>query len=352
MKYLYLIFSLILLLSCAGSQKKTLVVYEVKQESVVETDLGSSMLYEQFNQLRIEGPVIPGLMQPLVPQGMAYWEEKDLMIISNYMSDDSAGALAILDMETGALEKALFLYNHDGTPHRGHLGGLAVSREHLWIASDTGIYYMALDKLISTEDLQKLYLPEIIVTETKGSFATFSDSVLWIGEFTLKNGRYPVSETHRIETPGGTEHRGWVGGYSLNDETDMIDLEKIISGKVYPDYILSIPDKIQGAVFFENKILLSESYGRKNYSRLFIYDNPYADISNEIGERQLRFLDGNNKTGEITVPPMSEAVVLYKNDIAVLFESAADKYRDTALFPLDRIQFLPVETFITGNPGK
>ncbi|MBI9105168.1 MAG: hypothetical protein JEZ04_00395 [Spirochaetales bacterium] len=32
-------------------------------------------------------------------------------------------------MDTGNLEKTLFLYNADETPHTGHLGGLTVSRE-------------------------------------------------------------------------------------------------------------------------------------------------------------------------------------------------------------------------------
>ncbi len=353
MKYLILFLHVLLLISCAGDravisgQKVLSAEVEIEQRSVIDTEFDDSDLYQQFNQLRIEGPIIPGLMQPLVPQGMAYWKEKDLMIISNYNSDGSAGTLTIIKMDTGILEKVLILENHDGTPHTGHLGGLAVSREHLWIASGSGVYHISLNKLFTAENQEKIYLPEIIVTETKGSFATFSDSTLWIGEFTLKNGSYPVSEAHQIITPSATVQLGWLAGYTLDDETDMIGLENTVSGKVYPDFILSIPDKIQGAVFFENKILLSESYGRKNYSRLFIYDNPLEDKSNGVEGEPLWFLDGINKTGEIIVPPMSEAVVLYGNNIAVLFESAADKYRDTALFPLDRIQIFPVKSFIT-----
>jgi hypothetical protein len=349
MKFCILILSGLTLFSCTDTRVNSSADSEINQQSVVQTDFDNSALYQQFNQWRAIGPVIPGLLQPLVPQGMAYWEEQDLMIISNYMSDDSAGALTFLTMDTELLEKTLFLYNKDGTPHKGHLGGLTISRKYLWIASDSGIYNILLESLISTGDREKIYLPELIETETKGSFATFHDNVLWIGEFTLKNGNYPVSETHHLVTAAGSQHRGWLGGFTLNDVSDLMDLENIVSGKVYPDFILSIPDKIQGAVFFENKIVLSESYGRKNYSRLHVYDNPLSEPSQKNGDRSFWFLNGNNKTGEIIVPPMSEAVVLYENNIAVLFESAADKYRDTALFPLDCIQFLPIAAFNTGH---
>jgi hypothetical protein len=342
MKLCILILSVLTLFSCATTKIDSSADRGIKQQSVVQTVFDNSALYQQFNQWRTEGPVIPGLLQPLVPQGMAYWEEQDLMIISNYMSDDSAGVLTFLKMDTEIQEKTLFLYNSDGTPHKGHLGGLALSRKYLWIASDSGVYSILLENLISTGDREKIYLPKLIETETKASFATFYDNVLWIGEFTLKNGNYPVSETHHLVTAAGFEHLGWLGGFTLN----------IVSGKVYPDFILSIPDKIQGAVFFENKIVLSESYGRKNYSRLHVYENPLSEPSQKNGDRSFWFLDGDNKTGEIIIPPMSEAVVLYENNIAVLFESAADKYRDTALFPLDRIQFFPIAAFNTGHREK
>lgn len=345
MRFRVLILTGFLCISCAGKSPDSSIDKIVSQQSVVQTTVDNSMLYRGFNQWRKEGPVIPGLLQALVPQGMAYWEEKDLMVISNYMNDNTAGVLTILKMDSGSLEKVVFLYNHDGTPHRGHVGGLALSSQYLWIASDSGVYYISLKELISTEDQGEIYLPKMVNTETKASFATISHNILWIGEFTLKNGSYPVSKTHLMVTPMGSEQRGWLGGYILDDETDMIDREDKLSGKVNPDFILSIPDKIQGALFFENKILLSESYGRKNYSRLLIYNNPLSEISHKRGDKSLWFLDGSNKTNEIITPPMSEALVLYKESIALLFESAALKYRDTALYPLENLQFLSTEAF-------
>lgn len=317
---------------------------EISQLSVVNTHFEGSVLYEAFNRLRSSGPLIPGLNHFLVPQGMAYREDLDQMIISAYMSDHSAGTLTILDMKNGSLEKVLFLHDSDGSPHRGHLGGLAVSRKFLWIASGAGIYYIPLEKLESYEDQSRVYLTEIIKTETKASFATFSENILWIGEFALKNGNYPVSKSHLRIDDEGLSYRAWMGGYVLDPKTDMVNLPDNEAGKVFPDLILSIPDKIQGALFFQDRIMLSESYGRKNKSRLLIYENPLYEPGAQPEEKDW-FLSDRNQRGEMILPPMSEAILWNNKGIAILFESAADKYRATASFPLDRIQYLPLDVF-------
>ncbi|MBI9102671.1 MAG: hypothetical protein JEY99_09660 [Spirochaetales bacterium] len=326
---------------------------EILQQSVVNTSFDDSVLYGPFRESRIEGPVIPGLLNPLVPQGMAYWEEHGWMIISNYMSDDSAGVLSILNMEVGSLHKVLSLYNADRTPHRGHLGGLALSREHLWVASETGIYFIKLSALLSTEDRETIFLSNLIETETKGSFATFTDGVLWIGEFTRKDGSYPSSERHHHEARDKNRHRAWLAGYKLKGETDMLNLLHMDSSKLAPDFILSIPDDIQGALILHNKIFLSASYGRKNYSRVLVFKNPLTEEPHRFEtfftalDVPLWYLDDLNKIGRMVLPPMSEALVFYEDSLAVLFESAASKYRATAKFPVDRIQLFPLEAFET-----
>jgi len=305
-------------------------------------------LYGEYCVLRDEGPVIPGLTEALVPQGMAYWAEEDLMIISNYMNDDSAGTLSFINMGNGLFEKIIYLFNSDGTPHLGHLGGLALSRDFLWLASGPGVYNISLEALKTEGREDRILLPQLIETETKGSFATYYDNILWVGEFTRENGSYPVPPSHHFTARGDKSHRGWVGGYRLNTDSDMINRENIISGKIVPDLILSIPDEIQGIVFTDDKIYLSASFGRRNDSRLLIFNNPLKDTSHLkqdiFPDRDIPFwfLDDMNKTGEIPMPPMSEALVNYKDTIAVLFESASSKYRSTSRFPQDRIQFLPI----------
>jgi len=358
MKKFLLFISVLFLLSCSEKtdtrqSADAIENNEVSQQSIVDTSFEGSMLYKQFREGRTEGPIIPGLLHQLVPQGMAFQEDENAMIISNYMSDDTAGTLTFISMDTGLFEKVLFLFNADNTPHTGHLGGLAVSRKYLWISSGPGVYNIPLETVFESENNGKITLPELIETETKGSFATYSDNILWIGEFTRANGSYPVPEYHHSIARDNNSHRAWLAGYKLSASDDMINLTNTYSSKVLPDYILSIPDEIQGAAFADNKILLSASYGRKNYSRLLLFDSPLNEAAHRIEEifpdRNIPFwfLDDTNKTGQMTAPPMSEAAVVYKEKIAVLFESAASKYRSTASYPVDRIQYINIDSIVT-----
>ncbi len=355
LKKILLLFQTALFISCVGVDVNNKINFneisgeKVKQISVVETDFGNSFMFKPFLELRREGPLIPGLTNELVPQGMAYRADKDQMFISNYSNTKKAGALTIINMNNGSLEKVLFLENADGTAHTGHLGGLAVSSDRLWISSGAGIYGIEFTDIDKAQNGTAIRLPELLETETKGSFSASSEGIVWVGEFTRKNGSYPASKMHQSIDREGIKHRAWLAGYLTEKITSGSFTETNFNTKYQPDFILSIPDEIQGAVITEKKIFLSASYGRKNNSRLHVYTNPMNEnphqiiISPEGMKIPLWYLDGKNLLEIIIMPPMSEGLAFYKNDVAILFESAAEKYRETALFPLDRIQILDYE---------
>jgi len=322
---------------------------EMAQVSVVDTVFDGSFIFRPFVERREEGPLIPGLADTAVPQGMAYWSEQDLMIISNYRSDKKAGVLTLIRMEDGHFIKWLSLLNQDGTEHRGHLGGLAVSRDYLWISSEKGVYNLPLEDLASSESGTALTLTEQILTETKGSFASYTMGILWVGEFTRKDGSYPAAEHHQRINRTGKSHRAWLGGYRLNSETDTPGKNYSDEGLLLPDYLLSIPDEVQGAALYDGMVYLSASFGRKNDSRLITFKSPVDEVPHQSVELvpgmviPLWFLDEINKVNELTLPPMSEGIVVYDNSLAVLFESAAAKYRNSARLPLDRLQIISAE---------
>ncbi len=319
---------------------------QVTQESVVSTSFENSWIFAGFSASAVEGPLIPGLNQQLIPQGMAYWVDEEMLIISNYMDDFTAGALTLIDMESNLLKAVHYLFNADGSPHKGHLGGLAISREYLWIASGPGIYAVPLTVLSAAENHGAIILPEPVLTETKASFATFHDGVLWIGEFVSADGNYTVSKAHHVKTRSGAVNKAWMGGYRLDAVSDMLSDTYTADGKLVPDYIISIPNEIQGAVFADYRLFLSASYGRRNNSRLLIYDSPLDEPAHKIldltkqSPTPLWFLDTLNRYDEVTLPPMSEAAVLYGERIAVLFESASIRYRGSASNPVDRVYLL------------
>ena len=316
------------------------------QQEISAEESGDREEYSFYNSIRENGPVIPGIFQAAVPQGMAYYSDEDIMLISNYMFDGRPSCITAVSMSDGLLTKILWLLNPDGSPHKGHVGGLAVSKKHLWIASGKGVYYISLEIFSSQQDNSNLTMTAFAPTAAKGSFATFADGILWIGEFTSRDGSYSVPDSHHFRTTDAAMNHGWLAGFILDSVLDMINPDHKISDVSYPDYILSIPDEVQGAAFIRDKIILSQSYGRNNDSRISIYQNPMNETS--INDATLDngrsipvwILEKENLEREIMAPPMTEGIVEYKGSAAVLYESGSDKYRNSAKNPQGRIHIL------------
>lgn len=302
--------------------------------------------YSDYTKEHRDGPDIPGLYQGAVPQGMAYYEADDLMFISNYMYNGKPSSISVISMTDGSFKKVLWLYNPDGTPHTGHVGGIAVSKTHLWIASGKGVYRTDFTSVENLENGNKLQMTRFIPTAVKGSFAAYAEGILWVGEFTSKSGSYSAPDSHHVKT-----NHGWLAGYILDSSTDCILSANSIEGLVYPDLIISIPDEVQGAAFFNDILVLSLSYGRRNKSRLVSYHNPLAgkiDTAVTLSDGTtipLAVLDDSVKIHLLFAPPMTEGLVNYKNSIAVLFESGSEKYRKTTLFPQGKIQIFNIKFF-------
>ncbi len=355
---LYLATVLILsFFSCSSGSKQTSVhnknelnfqIPKLAQQEIASDDSGESEEYSLYDGIRSDGPVIPGIFQSAVPQGMAYYAEADLMFLSNYMFDGRPSCITTVNMANKLLQKTLWLQNPDGTAHMGHVGGLAVSKKYLWIASGKGVYNIPLENIISASDNSNITMLSFFNTEAKGSFASFTDNVLWVGEFTSKDGSYSVPKSHYFKSNKNNTNHAWMAGYKLDSESDLINDANKIDGIYYPNFILSIPDEVQGAAFINGKIILSRSYGRKNNSRLAIYTDirqKFSDteyIAKDNRSIPVWVLEKQNLELEITAPPMTEGLTNYKGSLAALFESGSDKYRTTAKNPQDRIGILNI----------
>lgn len=307
--------------------------------------------YSPYQAFLTEGPLIPGLFEGAVPQGMAFAGEAELMIIANYMFDERASNLTYVSMNDFDLKKTVWLENRDGSPHKGHLGGLAVSSRTLWIASGDFFYPIDLKEALEAGDGDTMRLPHPLKTEVSCATATAYHNVLYIGEFRSRDGSYTTPQSHHFKSPGGETNRALVAAFELDTQTDRIRAEQIADGIATPDYFLSIPDEVQGEAFFGDTIVLSLSYGRRNDSRLAAYRSPLgAEAANEFifesGQSvPVWSLDSSNLLNEITAPPMTEGIVNYEGALAVLFESGSEKYRRTARLPQDRIHLLDQEVF-------
>ncbi|MEK6249272.1 MAG: hypothetical protein N2C12_13905, partial [Planctomycetales bacterium] len=95
------------------------------------------------------GPVIPGLREGAVPQGLAYWKQIDAYLLSHYFDGGRPSCLTVIDRESGKLLGTYALKEDDDRWHSGHVGGVAVNADTVWVASEGKIYRY------QTEDLNE-----------------------------------------------------------------------------------------------------------------------------------------------------------------------------------------------------
>lgn len=297
--------------------------------------------YELFLKVSQPGPVVPGALEGLVPQAIAHWPEQDWMITSNYLTDGRPSVLTVVDLASGQLVKSLRLYQEDGAPYVGHAGGIAVSSEHLWIASDSQVYWIPLSELAAAPDGGSLTFGGRFGVEGRASFLSFADGVLWVGEF-HRPSTHPTEPHHALTARDGSPYNAWVSGYRLDGVTDLI------ARTTAPDMILAVADRIQGMAVSQSFIILSQSYGRNVDSTLYRYLRPDTtgapDLEVALNGEQVPvwFLDGLNLAqnhGQMLLPPLSEGLQLVGDaQLYVLFESGANEYYHTAFSPLERMQ--------------
>lgn len=289
-----------------------------------------------------DGPVIPGLPQDLVPQALAYYEDMNWMLVVSYMTDGRPTTLSILDAATGDLIKSVVLYQQNGEPYTGHAGGIAISKDYAWISSNSSLFKIKLDTLIQAQDNDEVTFIERISVPVNASYTTFADGILWVGEF--YEASYTVDPSHTQTTRTGEQHKAWTVGYKLDQDTDSH--EQLVGDrteKAVPDFILSVREKVQGVVVRGDSIILSTSLGRNKDSNLFRYNNPLgeeAHFTATVGTTEVPgwFLDGLSakpNNSNLTIVPMAEGIIDIGDDLYVVLESGANKYRYTTTYIMD-----------------
>ncbi|HIW32653.1 MAG TPA: lamin tail domain-containing protein, partial [Candidatus Paenibacillus intestinavium] len=172
-----------------------------------------------------EGPIIPGLAQDLVPQGVVYYKEKDWILSVYYMNDGRPGVISVIDATTDELIKSVVLYHEDGSPYIGHAGGIVVSEKHVWISSENFMHQLDLQELVSAPNNAEIKFKGSMPVDLQAGFATYADGVLWVGEF-YEPKAYPTDVSHHLTGRDGKKYYAWIEGFVLDGETDMVSSEK------------------------------------------------------------------------------------------------------------------------------
>jgi hypothetical protein len=320
--------------------------------------------YQDLWDISTDGPVIAGLSQGLVPQGLTYYTKKDWLLTVSYVDDGiRPGTITVTDRRTGELVKSVVLYNTDGTPYTGHAGGVTVSRDHGWVASENHLFSFNLSDLEQAENNGEIQFTKQIPLPVEAAYTVYDEGILWVGEFYEANS-YPTDPSHHIENRDGEMHYAWMIGFDLERNNDMLS-EAHWNGSpdhnAVPDYVLSTTGKVQGAIMQKaarNGVTLSTSYGRANDSVLYRYEyplkeDPHAYASVEGKQVPLWFLDGHTAKPRQSIEaiPMPEGIVEIQKELYVVFESGANKYRYTTTYPMDRMLKIDMKKLMKDDKG-
>jgi len=283
------------------------------------------------------GPVIPGLRQGAIPQGITFAPDQKRILISHYFDQDPA-CISVLNAATGDMVSCITLQEPSGELHRGHVGGIAVVEESLFVASHGQILEYKLADFVSRRAPSTVRATATRKCETKASFCTATSGLLFVGEFAYGKD-FPTDSSHHLNDRKGVRKQAWVCGYDITKEFGQ------------PQCVLSVRQKVQGMCVSGDRVYLSVSYGRTNRSLIVVYRNPIGEDPHKMvalrsgDEVPLWFLDGNNYVGEIDFPPLSEGIVMIGEKLGVLSESGANKYQSGGKGPLDRLVLLDVSGF-------
>ena len=144
--------------------------------------------------------VLPGLTdgENLVPQGIAYWAEKNWLLVSYYVDKyDSANAgaavIAALDLNTNQTVGVYKFTKADGSAFTAHMGGIAVGTYNLYYTDGHhGIGYIPLTELTAETKTISISVGESVSIASinngaETSYLSMSNGLLWTGNFYNKD---------------------------------------------------------------------------------------------------------------------------------------------------------------------
>lgn len=278
---------------------------------------------------------VPGLSENVVPQGIGRNPETGYTYISSYFNESGkASVISVLD-EKGRFVAEYHVYNKNGTPFTGHMGGICVTEDYIYFSGPAvGDYYSVAE--FALKDLPLTGSHNITIDATvklpiHSSYLFYDSGILWVGTFYL-SGSYDLGKYFNFKTPNadGAQYGGYAAAFVLDGEEKRLTVKE---GENYavPSFVLATPDKVQGFAYKDGKVCLSKSYGRNNDSTLeyFKIDMAKADKTITVDGKTypMTVLDRLNRTKTVTAMCMTEGITLDENGkIMVLFESAAKKY--------------------------
>lgn len=282
---------------------------------------------------------------------MCYDEVNGYLLITGYYEDGKfPSVIMALNESDGTFIGAYSLKNTEGKDYFGHAGGIAASQNTVYVTSDGECYTFPSTALKSLKNGESIQFQGKFKLNTAGSFACINNNILWVGDFIENDDKVKEEITDITTLQNGETFYAYCEGYTLNE--GLPDVKKINNSSTgyIPDYMIAIPDQVQGMAFTKtNKIIFSTSYGRKNNSVLYIYNDFLIEEKAGIKiidgkEIDLYACSSSYLADTITALPMAEGLANTPDGIYLAFESGAKKYRQGGgKFPVDTLYYTTME---------
>ncbi len=302
------------------SQKEALMAFAFEDRKK-EREYGTYIipgLKSTRTLLTSEGDM-PAICTSMTPQGLAVTE--NYVFVSAYCHTKKHNSVIyMINKETHRFIKEIVL------PGQPHVGGLAYDSEHqvLWYSSNTQELAQAVSLTMDTieaydydESQRPIDINQIssLYGIVRDSFMTFYEGCLYVGCFTKYTesaiARYPVDNQGKL--------------ISTSDESLGMNFDMAV-----PLDYSTISEQAQGMTFYNDKLLLSHSYGILP-SRVVFYEKSdkrlYVDENSAISYR---------------FPERIEQIFVDGDDLYVLFESAAYAYSAASVNIVDRVLKLSI----------
>ena len=302
------------------SQKEALMAFAFEDRKK-EREYGTYIipgLKSTRTLLTSEGDM-PAICTSMTPQGLAITE--NYVFVSAYCHTKKHNSVIyMINKETHRFIKEIVL------PGQPHVGGLAYDSEHqvLWYSSNTQELAQAVSLTMDTieaydydESRHPIDVNQIssLYGIVRDSFMTFYEGCLYVGCFTKYTesaiARYPVDNQGKL--------------IRTSDESLGMNFDMAV-----PLDYSTISEQAQGMTFYNDKLLLSHSYGILP-SRVVFYEKSdkrlYVDENSAISYR---------------FPERIEQIFVDGDDLYVLFESAAYAYSAASMNIVDRVLKLSI----------
>lgn len=287
--------------------------------------------FSAYNQRAEKFCENPDTDSDFVPQGLAYSDYLDKVLICGYMNTEGNSRIYVVDPESGETEKYVSLVEVDGDNYTGHCGGIATFEGNAWVVSGKYARRISLDTLKEAENEDSLQFIDQFNTGTRASYANCTNGILWVGEYHKDGDDYVTEDAHHLTSPNGEAMSAWTCGYILESGNPQgFDYDGSSKSIVAPDFILETESMCQGFTQLPDGRFVTSISGEITKSELNFYENVLdgeADgiVSVSGKEVEIFFLDSAKQVDSLNALPRSEGVDVYDGKLLVLYESGCRK---------------------------